>query len=273
MDAIVKNADTTASTMDTELKNWLNKKDDPRKAGDSMKDFTEYDAFGNAAKAEDDDAADDTASTTYKSSNSSYSVYLTTGGLHKNEGYVRSVAHILFKTATYKDVKSSEKFSGVIKILADRVLKKNEKLSAELMAKELLALMLEEGKLTTKEVNGKTYYVMDEQVFKAYGEQYTEDSGVFYDDVTMGQMVKPFEEWLFADARVEGEVSYPNAIESDYGFHIMLYRGDEKPAWSHSIRVSLAKGRYDKWLEDLTAGVKLVTNNVANESYIGMITG
>ena len=274
VDAIVKNADTTASSMDTELKSWLNSKDDPRKAGDSMKDFSEYDAFGNQIKAEsdkDDDTA--TTGTTYKSSNSSYSVYLTTGGLHKNDGVVRSVGHILFKTATYKDIKSSEKFSGVIKVLADRVLKKNEKLSAELMAKELLALMQEEGKLTTKEVNGKTYYVMDEQVFKAYGEQYTEDSGVFYDNVTMGQMVKPFENWMFADTRIEGEVTYPSAVETDYGFHIMLYRGDEKPAWSYSIKVSLAEGRYDKWLEDLTAGVNLTVNNVANQSYLDMITG
>lgn len=269
VDAIVKNADTTSSSMNSDLKDWLNKKDDPRKAGDVMKDVSEYDAFGNEKTDKEDDTK--TPSTTYKSSNSSYSVYLTTGGLHKNEGVVRSVAHILFKTATYKDVKSSENFSGVIKVLADRVLKKNEKLSAELMAKELLALMLEEGKLTTKTVNGKTYYVMDEQVFKAYGEQYTEDGGVFYDDVAVGEMVSEFEDWMFSDARIEGEVSYPSAVETDYGFHIMMYRGDEKPAWSHSIRTSLAEGRYDEWLENLTENVKLVKNNAANESYINML--
>ncbi len=271
VDAIVKNADTTSSSMDSDLKSWLNSKDDPRKAGDVFKDIDSHDAFGNEQTGEEKE--DDEKNDTYKSSTSSYSVYLTTTALKKNSGVVRSVGHILFKADTYKDMKNSDKLTGAVKTLADRVLKKNTTLSAELMAKELLALMIEEGKLTTKTENGKTYYVMDEQVFKAYGERYTEDGSVFYDDVGEGEMVKNFENWLFNDARIEGEVSYPSAVTSDYGYHIMLYRGDEKPAWSHAIRMSLAEGEYDKWLEDTAAGVKLVKNNVSNESYMNMITG
>ena len=174
---------------------------------------------------------------------------------------------------------TKQQFSCVVKKYIDTVFRvalnytKSVADAEDLTQDVFLALMQEEGKLTTKEVNGKTYYVMDEQVFKAYGEQYTEDSSVFYDNVKTGQMVKPFENWMFADTRIEGEVTYPSAVETDYGFHIMLYRGDEKPAWSYSIKVSLAEGRYDKWLEDLTAGVNLTVNNVANQSYLDMITG
>lgn len=268
--AIVKNADTSATTMDSDLKKWLGDEKDLRKSGDVFRDVDERDAFGNAPSADkEEDEANKGGE--YKDASSSYAVYLTTSGLHKNTSMVRSVGHILFSADTYKNLKSSEKLSGPVKILADRVLAKNETLSAELMAKELLALMKEEGKLVSKTENGKTFYVMDENVFKAYGEQYTEDSSVLYDDVKEGQMVKTFDSWLFDDARAMGEVTYPSAVETEHGFHIMLYRGDEKPAWSNDIRNDLAKGRYDEWLKAQQDAMNFLTDNSANEKYVSMI--
>lgn len=266
--AIKKNVDTSDSSMDTALKAWLTDKNAPVKAGDVYTSVKDYDAFNKevtekpegeetegeetegGAEAQADEKKD------YADSTSSYSVYLLNTGLKRNDGYLRSVGHILFKTDSFQDkdgkqLTSSSSFSGVMKTLADRVLAKNSELTAELMAKELLALMKEEGKLIEKTENGKTFYWMEEAVFETYGGQYTADSNVVYDNVKEGQMVKPFENWLFDDSRVEGEVSYPDAVKTDYGYHIMLYRGDEKPAWSYSIRVSLAEGQYDAWLEQL----------------------
>ena len=268
--AIMKNADTTNTSLDSDLKSWLANEKELRKNGDVLKDVDERDAFGKAPSESDSDAD---KGGEYKDSSSTYSVYLTTSGLHKDEGVVRSVGHILFKTDTYKNLKSSDTLSGPIKILADRVLAKNTTLSAELMAKELLALMKEEGKLISKTVNGQTIYVMDESVFKAYGEQYTEDGSVLYDDVKKGQMVKSFEEWMFNSARVEGEVSYPSAVASDHGYHVMLYRGDEKPAWSNTIRNSLAEGRYDEWLTAAQESTVFLTDNSADADYLRMIAG
>ena len=273
VNAIVKNADTSASTMDSDLKKWLGDEKDLRKSGDVLRDVDEHDAFGNAPSASDDEDDTETKSDKYKDTSSSYGVYLTTSGLHKNTGVVRSVGHILFQNDTYKNLKSSEKLSGPVKILADRVLAKNETLSAELMAKELLALMKEEGNLISKTENGKTFYVMDESVFKAYGEQYTEDGSVLYDDVKEGQMVKSFENWMFDSSRVVGEVTYPSAVETEYGYHIMLYRGDEKPAWSNAIRTELAKGRYDEWLEAQQNAMTFLKDNSADEKYVNMIAG
>lgn len=268
VDAIMNNTKTT-SVSDTEVKNWLTSTTDPIEAGKVLRDVSRYDAFGNEQKED----ASGTKKDTYTNVTSTYSVYLATSGMHRDSGVVRSVGHILFKTDTYKDLTSSSKFSGVIKTLADRVLAKNTKLSAELMAKELLALMIEEGKLTTKTEDGKTYYVMDEAAFEAYGNQYTEDSGVFYDNVQVGEMVQAFEDWMFDEARIEGEVTYPSAVETDYGFHIMIYRGDEKAAWSYNIRQEMAEGRYNAWLENETANVSLVKDNSTNAKYLGMITG
>ena len=268
-DAIMNNANTS-SISDKQLKDWLTSETDPIQSGAVLRDVSRYDAFGNEEK----ENATGTKKDKYANATSTYSVYLAKSGLHRDSGVVRDVGHILFKTDTYKDLTSSSKFSGVIKTLADRVLAKNPKLSAELMAKELLALMLEEGKLTTKTVDGKTYYVMEEEAFKAYGELYTEDSGVFYDDLqqTSGY-VEAFKNWLLDEASVEGEVSYPNAVETEHGFHIMIYRGGEEPAWSYNIHQEIAENRYNTWLEDMTANVALVKDNSTNEKYLDMITG
>jgi hypothetical protein len=81
-------------------------------------------------------------------------------------------------------------------------------------------------------------------------------------------MVKNFENWMFDSSRVMGEVSYPAAIETDYGYHIMIYRGDQKDAWSYQIRVSLAEGQYDAWLENLMKTTTIVKNNTHNLAYI-----
>ena len=86
-----------------------------------------------------------------------------------------------------------------------------------------------------------------------------------YNNVYQGQMVKPFENWMFDSSRVLNEVT-PTAVETSYGHHIMIYRGDEKVAWSYKVKVTLAEGRYDAWVEELLANTEFSYNadNVAH---------
>ena len=271
--AVVKNGDSSASTMDTQFKAWVTDKNTPRKAGDVYKNVSKYDAFNEPEDKPEGETGNETVEKDYANSTSTFTVCLLNSGLKRNDGVLRSVAHILFKTETFQDEKtgnpltSSEKFSGSMKTLADRVLAKHGKLTAELMSQGLLELMIEEDKLVEKTENGKTYYEMDTAVFEAYGKQYTEDSNVLYDNVKQGQMVKSFENWMFDSSRVVGEVTYPSAVETDYGYHIMLYRGDQKDAWSYTIRVSLAEGQYDAWLEQ-TLSTTARVERVHNLAYI-----
>ena len=252
-----KNVDSEnkQSPLDTAFKAWLTNKNDPRKAGDVYTNVSNYDAFNkDVTSKEDPDAPEDTAEKDYANSESTYTISLLNSGLQRIDGTLRSVGHILFNKENYVDEKTGEplttskNFTGEKKILADRVLAKHGKLTTELMAAELIALMIEEGKLEEKTENGKTYYEMDEAVFEAYGKQYTDDSSVNIDNVNQGQMVKSFEKWMFDSSRVLNEVT-PTAVESTYGHHIMIYRGDEKVAWSYKIRIALAEGQYDAWVE------------------------
>ena len=92
----------------------------------------------------------------------------------------------------------------------------------------------------------------------------TEDSNVFYDDVPVGQMVEEFENWLFDTARVEGEISYPEPIKTPYGYHIMLYRGNEVEAWKSEIKNTIAGESQTAYLEGLqeTYPVELRSKNL-----------
>ncbi len=58
--------------------------------------------------------------------------------------------------------------------------------------------------------------------FEALGEEKTDDSNVFYDNVAQGDMVTEFNDWIFDEARKEGDTA---VVQTDYGFHVMYFVG------------------------------------------------
>lgn len=182
----------------------------------------------------------------YKAVSSTYGSGVMLETMHRNEEEVRSVGHILFNSEDLDGLTSTDKLSGDVKVLADKILARDGVVSAEAMAKELMAMMKAEGSLTQKtKADGTAYDYAEESVFNTYGELYTGDSSVFYYGVEPGQMVAEFNDWLFADGRVVGEVA---CVKSEYGYHIMYYAGDECPAWFYEIRNTLVS-------EDLQADI------------------
>ena len=266
LDAAFVTNGAVADISNSDVSTWIKDTTDPRKEGDVKTVKDPYDVYGDKI------TENYTPSTTksYAKATSTYSVYLTLSALHRDESVVRSVGHVLFKTDTFKNLTDTSKLNGATKLLAERVLKRGAKLSATEMANELITLMKEEGKLVEKTVDGKNVFVISESDFNAYALLYTEDSNVFYDDVTVGQMVESFEDWLFDADRVEGEVSIPG-VESTYGIHVMTYCGDEKPAWSYSIRNELAEDDHEAWLNEAKA--LFGTTFTDKDSYWNRISG
>ena len=113
-------------------------------------------------------------------------------------------------------------------------------------------------------------FVMDKSVFEEYGATYTEDSNIFYEGdnaVVKGQMVAEFEKWAFDENRREGEISYPSAIKTTYGYHIMYYVSKGDVQWRSEI-VSALKGEdYEAWY-DAAAEATTVTTE---QSYWSLI--
>lgn len=236
-----------------------------------------YDAerkIGDITTIMDENAAKNDDGTFVDKATSTFSVYLMTALPHvDNGGKWRSVGHILFKSDTYDKMTTTEKLTGKVKELADKVLAENGKITSELMANALLAQMLADGKITVETEgegeNAKTVYKIDKNAFEEYGKIYNEDSNIFYTDVKPGDMVEEFEKWLMDASRVVGEISYPNAVKTKYGYHIMTYTGDEKIAWRSEIKQSLADTDFENWYKAEKEKITVTVNSKAIKSISG----
>lgn len=236
-----------------------------------------YDAerkIGDITTIMDENAAKNDDGTFVDKATSTFSVYLMTALPHAdNGGKWRSAGHILFKSDTYDKMETTEKLTGKVKELADKVLAEHGKITSELMANALLAQMLADGKITVETEgeggNAKTVYKIDKNAFEEYGNIYNEDSNIFYTDVKSGDMVEEFENWLMDASRVVGEISYPNAVKTKYGYHIMTYTGDEKIAWRSEIKQSLADTDFENWYKAEKEKITVTVNSKAVKSISG----
>lgn len=142
----------------------------------------------------------------------SYTVYMTEKALYINDEISRNVGHILISApkseATEEEVAAAKK-------KADEIL-------AQYLAGE------------------KT-----EEAFEELGWANTEDSNVFYDNVVSGDMVAEFDAWLFDEARKDGDTG---VVQTDFGFHVMLYRGEEAISDAQA-KAGILQERYSEYLK------------------------
>lgn len=121
--------------------------------------------------------------------------------------------------------------------------------AAKAKAEEVLALYLE-GEKT-------------EASFEALGEEYNEDGNNLYENVTKGQMVTEFEEWLFDESRNEGDTGI---VKTDYGYHIMYYVGEGLPKWRSEAIDSIVDTKNQEYaavlLEKVDETVKQNEDNI-----------
>lgn len=246
---------------DSDLEKWLFGTKEPVKANDA-KAFKDE---GDEARESDDDTGDKAPTYTYNDATASYTACFVLKPAHRDAAYLQNVGHILFKTSTFKNLKDTSTLTGKTKELAQRLLDKGVTLSAENMAKELIAVMIEDGKLVTKTNEaGDTYYYIEKADFEAYGKEYTEDSSVFYEDVARGDMVEEFDAWLYTDGRIVGETT-PVAVETTYGYHIMCYQGQsEEINWEVTARDKITASEYENWYKVVADACR-----ITYEKYIG----
>lgn len=76
-------------------------------------------------------------------------------------------------------------------------------------------------------------------------------AGGLYEDVFIGQMVKPFEDWCFDAARQEGDT---DLVETSYGWHVMYYQAYHRPAWMDKAAQTKSSAEVDAFMESAKAG-------------------
>ena len=73
------------------------------------------------------------------------------------------------------------------------------------------------------------------------GENATNGGGGLYENIEKGQMVAPFENWVYADGRQPGDTGL---VMTNYGWHVMYFvsKADE-PAWKADIRSTIGQSQ------------------------------
>lgn len=112
------------------------------------------------------------------------------------------------------------------------------------------ALYMETQDILKKYLDGE----QTEDAFAALAVEHSSDSnaadGGIYEDVEVGKMVAPFEDWALAEGRKYGDVGI---VETTYGYHIMFFIGTETTTWSDTIRADLAAEDFNKFAEEIVA--------------------
>ena len=100
-----------------------------------------------------------------------------------------------------------------------------------------------------------------EESFAQLAAQYTQDpgsqsTGGLYTNVTLGQMVKPFEEWCFDASRKTGDYGL---VQTDYGYHIMYYVRSQE-TWIADLTTQLVNERSTELVNNAVAQYPMDSN-------------
>lgn len=82
--------------------------------------------------------------------------------------------------------------------------------------------------------------------------------GGIYTEVYQGQMVQTFNDWCFDASRKPGD---SGIVETDYGFHIMYFVGENTPYWKVQVRDNLMNEQMDEWYQSFTENHTIVKND------------
>lgn len=71
-----------------------------------------------------------------------------------------------------------------------------------------------------------------------YSSDYGAEEGGLYSDIAKGQMVKPFEDWVYDGSRQPGDVGI---VQTDYGWHVIYFVGSHAyPVWMEEADARLS---------------------------------
>ena len=111
-----------------------------------------------------------------------------------------------------------------------------------------------------------------EDAFAALAEQYSADTGSvgenatnggggLYKDIAKGQMVAPFENWVYDESRQPGDTGI---VMTNYGWHVMYYVSQaDEPSWKADIRASIGEGLVASETDAIKAEVGDITTEKA----------
>lgn len=88
----------------------------------------------------------------------------------------------------------------------------------------------------------------------------SQSTGGLYENVNKGDMVEPFENWIYDEARVAGDTG---VVESEYGYHVMYFVGDGVIAWSYEAEENMRTDAYNAAVEEFTKNYAVTVDDAA----------
>ena len=98
-----------------------------------------------------------------------------------------------------------------------------------------------------------------EDSFAELAKTYSDDTGSntnggLYEAVKEGQMVTNFNDWCFDASRKAGDTGI---VESDYGYHIIYFIGDDAEEWHVNIEDTITSNKLNDYMSNLTADIEV----------------
>ena len=98
-----------------------------------------------------------------------------------------------------------------------------------------------------------------EDSFSELAKTYSDDTGSntnggLYEAVKEGQMVTNFNDWCFDASRKAGDTGI---VESDYGYHIIYFIGDDAEEWHVDIKDTITSNKLNDYMSNLTADLEV----------------
>ncbi|MBR2370591.1 MAG: peptidylprolyl isomerase [Clostridia bacterium] len=232
-DSFVENAahsnanDVSKWIFGTELKNKEDEKDTEKNEDSTEKEETEDNLVKIPAAAVDTIFVDEsTAKEETDSGKYTIQIVYLVRAASEDKSITKDVGHILIKPEATATGATEDEIAAASKAAKEK-------------AQEILDTFLAGEK--TKEA------------FEKLGEEHTDDSNVFYDSVHDGDMVDPFNNWLFClgdDYKdVERKPGDTGLVETEYGWHVMYFVGDAGEAWFEDAKTSYVNSLMEDWFE------------------------
>ncbi len=118
--------------------------------------------------------------------------------------------------------------------------------------KEEYKQKVEEAKKKAKEEADKVFetWKSGDKTEESFGKLAAEKSADgapdgLYENVEVGRMVQPFNDWIFDESRNKGDTGI---VETQFGYHIMYFVSKGEPAWKLQIKADLAQQNYSEFV-------------------------
>ena len=148
----------------------------------------------------------------------SYTVILVTKSAYRDESKTKNVRHILVNTETYGGSGTDEEKDAAAKKKADEIYDEWKK-----------------GEATEES--------FAELAKKYTAEPGTKETGGLIEDIVEGSMVTEFNDWVFDSSRKTGDTGI---VKTSYGYHIMYFVKDGKPAWKKSVDTIMRRNSFSE---------------------------